>query len=98
MLPERIAGALCDYQVLVVERVDDADSCGEHDSLSPTPTIKIRANLPEHWQQQTLWHELLHMIEEEQTLDFIEDEIERLAVGLCALWRRNGGGQLGGKP
>ena len=88
-LPSRVVGALVDYDVLVVDRVDDLDSAGEHNSLSVPATIRIKASLPEHWRWQTLWHELLHMLEEEQLVDLSEDEVERLAVGLCALWRRN---------
>lgn len=88
-LPASVRGALCDYVVQLVERVDAADSAGEHDSTTTNPVIKIRANLPEHWRWQTLWHELLHMIEEEQNMDLTEDQVERLALGLCACWGRN---------
>lgn len=94
-LPSHVRGALVDYDVLVVDRVDDQDSAGEHDSLRVPATIRIKAALPPHWRWQTLWHELLHMVEEEQTLDLTEDEVERLAVGLCALWRRNAWPQPG---
>lgn len=89
-LPAHIIGALHDYVVELVARVDDADSDGEHDSLSVPPRIRIKASLPPAWQWQTLWHELLHMIEEEQHLDLTEDQCERLALGFAALWRRNG--------
>lgn len=89
MLPARIVGALHDYDVALVERVDDADSEGEHDSLRVPPRIAIKASLPESWQWQTLWHELMHVIEEEQHLDLSEDQCERLALGFAALWRRN---------
>ena len=47
MLPDRIVGALHDYVVEHVERVDELDSDGEHDSLRTPPRIAIKASLPE---------------------------------------------------
>ena len=97
-LPSSIIGARCHYHVELCERVDAEDSAGEHDSMHEPPSIRIKASLPEHWRWQTLWHELLHMVEEEQTLDLNENQVERLATGLCALWWRNKWEQPGAVP
>ena len=90
LLPLRIRGAVADYVVEIVDRVDDQDSAGEHDSLASPATIKVKAALPPHWRWQTFWHELIHMLEEESLVDLTEDEVERLAIGLYACWKRNG--------
>ena len=88
-LPDVVYGAIRDYAVQIVERVDAEDSAGEHDSLSQHGTIKIKAILPDDWRWQTFFHELLHMVEEEQHLDLTEDVVERISLGLYACWRRN---------
>lgn len=89
-LPERVEGAIVTYEVQVVEHVDQQGSAGEHDSLSSPATLKVRAGLPADWRWQTFFHELLHMVEEEQHVDLSEDQVERIALGLYACWRRNG--------
>jgi len=89
-LPKVVKGAIVDYEVQLINPVDDQNSAGEHDSLSTPATIKVKSSLPPHWQWQTFFHELVHMVEEEQHVDLSEDEVERIALGLYACWRRNG--------
>lgn len=97
-MPARVKGALHDYVVEQVARIDQQDSAGEHCSTTFPQTIKLNASLTPNWAWQTLFHELLHVVEEEQHLDFTEDQIERLALGLFALWRRNDWVLPGARP
>lgn len=89
MLPLNIRGLLTDYQVELVSKVDEEESAGEHCSTQVPATIRIDDALPEWWQWQTLFHEMLHMWEEEQHLDLTEDQIERLALAMYGCWHRN---------
>ena len=89
-LPKSLKGALHDYKVERPVRIDPQDSAGEHCSTVLPQTIKVNADLTPNWAWQTFYHELLHVVEEEQHLELTEDVVERLALGLFALWRRNG--------
>lgn len=88
-LPTTVVGSIVTYDVQVLDRIDQEDSAGEHDSLSTPATIKVKASLPADWRWQTFFHELLHMVEEEQFIDLTEDQVERIALGLYACWKRN---------
>lgn len=44
--------------------------------------IRINSEISQEQQEETLLHEVIHIVDEELKLDMTEDQIHRLAVGL----------------
>ena len=96
-LPKKVKGALCDFTVNLREPQDmrvSPDDYGDFSSHHRKPEINVNKVSPEHWQWQTFFHELTHLIEEEAGIEMKDNkgnsEIDRFAFAMLAVWRRNG--------
>lgn len=73
-LPNRIRVNGIEYKVKVVKRLEDNDNSLWGISLYKKNTIKIRKGLTNQKQQQTLMHELTHVMFHEMGLDEQADD------------------------
>jgi hypothetical protein len=70
-----------------VDKVDEKDSCGDHDM--GVLEIKIKASMHQDVIAETLLHELTHAIEEQLDLGMREKQVHGLSVGMFQVLREN---------
>ena len=76
-----------DYSVVFVDKVDEKDSCGEHDMGKLE--IKVKKSLHPDVIAETLLHELTHAVEEQLDLGMREKQVHGLSVGMFQVLREN---------
>lgn len=86
-LPKRVKIIGKTYSVSVVEKVDDDDSLGEHDMTKQQ--ILLRA--VQHFEsiRDTAFHEVVHAVDEQMSLNMKEAQVHALATGLLQVLRDN---------
>lgn len=87
MKPESINVLGKTYSVLYVEKVDEKDSCGDHDA--GVLEIKIKASMHQDVIAETMLHELTHAVEEQLDLGMREKQVHGLSVGMFQVLREN---------
>lgn len=81
----RIIGKL--YKLLIVEKVDEEESYGEHDYA----TQEIRSQQDQGFEpaRDTVLHEALHGVDEQMDIGLKERQVRKLGTGILALMRDN---------
>jgi hypothetical protein len=75
------------YRLLVVEKVDEEDSYGEHSYAKQE--IRLRDEQSFEPARDTLLHEALHGVDEQMSIGLSEKQVRMLGSGVLALMRDN---------
>ena len=69
-----------EYKVVFLDSISMNGLCGQ--AIRDMAILKINKSITKEQQEETLIHEVLHIIDSELVLDLTEEDVSRLAVGL----------------